>query len=125
MWFWWFALVCDVLIPLVMIVFGRVMWKHCPANINSWIGYRTQRSMKNRDTWQFAHEFCGRLWWKYGWIMLLPSVVATLFVYGAGEDPIGVVMLITMGLQSAILVYPIWQTERALKNRFDDNGVKR
>ena len=64
MWFWWFMLICDLIVPIVMIIGGRMMWKHCPKSINGIVGYRTNRSMKNMDTWKFAHKYCGKLWWK-------------------------------------------------------------
>lgn len=41
--FWWFMLICDMLIPVVMIIVGRWMWIHCPKNINGMLGYRTAR----------------------------------------------------------------------------------
>ena len=44
MWFWWFMLICDLLIPITMVVAGRMMWKHCPKHINGMFGYRTTRS---------------------------------------------------------------------------------
>ena len=66
MWFWWFIFVCDLLIPIIMITAGNMMWKHAPKKINRIIGYRTARSMKNIDTWNFAQKHCGRLWWKIG-----------------------------------------------------------
>ena len=47
MWFWWFILVCDLLVPFTMLIAGRMMWKHCPKHINGVVGYRTRRSMKN------------------------------------------------------------------------------
>lgn len=50
MWFWWFMIICDLVIPILMIFTGRMMWKHTPKNINGIIGYRTRRSMKNMDT---------------------------------------------------------------------------
>lgn len=75
MWFWWFMFVFDLLIPALMIISGKMMWKHPPKTINGIIGYRTARSMKNRDTWKYAHDYCGRLWWKIGWVLLLPSVI--------------------------------------------------
>ena len=56
MWFWWFMLICDMIIPIVMVIVGRIMWKHCPKHINGISGYRTTRSMKNMDTWKFAHD---------------------------------------------------------------------
>ncbi len=91
MWFWWFMLICDLLIPVIMIVVGRLMWKHPPKKINGLMGYRTSRSMKNMETWKFAHEYSGRLWWEVGWILLLPSIVVHIPVYGASDNMIGIV----------------------------------
>ena len=54
MWFWWFMLICDLIIPIAMVICGRMMWKHCPKHMNSMSGYRTTRSMKKMDTWKFA-----------------------------------------------------------------------
>ncbi len=62
MGFWLLMLSCNLLIPLLMIICGRIMWQHTPQNINHIIGYRTARSMKSQATWQFAHDYCGRLW---------------------------------------------------------------
>ncbi|MEE0057733.1 MAG: SdpI family protein [[Bacteroides] pectinophilus] len=49
-------MICDCTIPLLMIIAGRMMWKHCPKKINGIVGYRTKMSMINMDTWKFAHE---------------------------------------------------------------------
>ena len=49
MWFWWYMFVCDLLVPLTMIICGKMMWKHPPAKINGMAGYRTARSMKNME----------------------------------------------------------------------------
>lgn len=35
---------------------GIFLTVHDPKNINGLIGYRTSRSMRNMDTWNFAHE---------------------------------------------------------------------
>ena len=34
MCFWWFMLLCDLLIPAVMMLAGYMMRKHCPKQIN-------------------------------------------------------------------------------------------
>ncbi len=120
--FWWFAFACDVLIPLLMIIFGRMMWKRCPSKINSWYGYRTARSMKNMDTWKFAHQHFGKQWWKIGWIILLPSVLILLPAYSATENTIAIVLLAVETVQMIFMVYPMVQTERALKENFNDDG---
>ena len=46
---------CNLLVPLVMLIGGYYMCKRPPEDINSAMGYRTKRSKKNKDTWKFAH----------------------------------------------------------------------
>ena len=126
MWFWWFMFVCDLLIPIIMIVCGRILWKYPPSNINGIIGYRTARSMKNMDTWKFAQNYCGRLWWKSGWIMLLPSFVVHLPFYHSSEDSIGALGGILCTVQCIVLVVSTFFVERALKKYFyDDERCRR
>jgi uncharacterized membrane protein len=122
MWFWWFMFICDLLIPLVMIICGRMMWKNPPKRINSIIGYRTSRSMKNMDTWNFAHDYCGRLWWKMGWIVLIPSIIVQLPFYGSLVSTIGIVGGILCTVQCVILIVSIFPTEMALRRNFTDEG---
>ena len=118
-------LVCSVLIPIIMIIAGRMMWKHCPKKINYVYGYRTGRSMKNMDTWKFAHDHCGRLWWKLGWIMLIPSVLIPLPFFHSSEDVIGIVALALCSVQVIILIASVFPTEAALEKAFADDGTRR
>lgn len=125
MWFWWFMFACDLIIPIIMIIAGRLMWKHCPKNINYIFGYRTTRSMKNIDTWKFAHEFCGRLWWRIGLIMLVPSALLYIPFYRSDESVIGTVAVILMTIQCIVLIASIFPTESALKKTFNDDGTRK
>lgn len=120
MGFWWFMFLCDLLIPLMMILFGRMMWKHPPKSINAVVGYRTKRSMKNMDTWKFAHDYCGRLWWRTGWLMLLLSAAVHVPVYGKSENVIGTVGGVLCTIQCVALILSIFPTERALKRNFPE-----
>lgn len=125
MWFWRFMFVCDLLIPILMISAGRMMWKHPPKKINGMIGYRTALSMKNQDTWKFAHDYCGKLWWKIGWIMLISSAVIHVPFYNCPENIIGIMGGILCAIQCVILAVSIFPTERALKGTFTKEGVRR
>ncbi|MCH5267731.1 MAG: SdpI family protein [Lachnospiraceae bacterium] len=118
MGFWWFLFVMDLLVPVLMIISGRMMWKHCPKDINGIIGYRTTRSMKNMDTWKFAHDYCGRLWWKIGWIMLIPSVLAHILIYGESDNVVGTVGGILVMVQCVVLTGSIIPVEIALRKNF-------
>lgn len=125
MWFWWFMLISDLLIPLLMIFAGRMMWKHTPKNINGVIGYRTSRSMKNIDTWRFANNYCGKLWCKIGKIMLFPSVILHFPFYGRSAEVIGTFGAILCTIQIIILLISILPTEKAMKKNFTEDGVRR
>lgn len=123
--FWIFMLIMDLLIPVVMIGFGSYFAKNAPREINHTFGYRTTMSMKNRDTWEFAHHYCGRLWRIIGWIMFAVSIVAMLFATGKGINYIGAYGAILCGIQVAVLIVSIFPTENALKKNFDEFGHRR
>ena len=125
MWFWWFMLFCDLLVPVLMILGGWMMWKHPPKKINMAIGYRTARSTKNIDTWRFAQDYCGHLWWKIGWTMLLPSLLVHLPFYGRSEGAVGTLGDILCSIQCIVMIGSIFPTERALKKTFTREGVRR
>ena len=125
MWFWWFLFICNLIVPVIMLIAGRLMWKHCPQKINSVYGYRTRRSMKNMDTWKFAHNYCGRLWYKIGCIMLLLTVVVQISFFRSGEEVIGTVGLVLCTIQIVVLIASIFPTEAALKKTFHEDGTRR
>lgn len=125
MWLWWFWLICDLFIPLVMIVVGRMTWKHCPKNINSLIGYRTTRSMKNMDTWKFAHEYCGKLWWKLGWLIMILTALMYIPLYQGNDNKIGIAGVVLITIQCTVLIISIYPTEKALKEHFTDDGTRK
>lgn len=125
MWFWWFMFLCNLFIPITLIIFGKFMWKHCPKKINRIIGYRTKRSMKNMDTWKFAHSYCGSLWWKIGWIMLFISILIQIPFFYCNENCIGVVGGVICIIQCIILIVSIFLTENALKKTFFENEIRK
>lgn len=125
MGFWAFMLIMNLLIPVIMIGFGSYFIKKAPKEINSFFGYRTSRSMKNKDTWEFAHHYCGRLWRYMGWIMLSISVIAMLLVIGKDTDLVGDFGGILCSVQTALLIVSIFPTEVALKRTFDEHGHHR
>lgn len=125
MWFWFYMFAMNNLIPVIMLVIGIWFSKHPPRKINAAAGYRTSRSMRNQETWDFAQNYCGVLWKKLGWIMLPVSVIVAGATYGMSEDGIGMVSLILIHIQLAVLLGSIYPVEKALKNTFDEEGNKK
>ena len=123
--FWWFILMCDLLLPITLLIAGKMMWKHCPKQINGVLGYRTARSMKNMDTWRFAHEYCGRLWWKIGLFMIVPSALIHIPFYRGDKKTIGTVSLVLVTIQIVIVIASIFPTEAALKKTFHSDRTRK
>ncbi len=122
MGYWFFMLICILLCPVSMATGGWIMWKHTPKKINSLVGYRSMRSMKNEDTWQFANTHCGKRWWKLGILLLLPSLIPMLAVITARQETIGIVSIVIMSVQCTVMLLSILPTESALKRNFDADG---
>ena len=125
MFFWTFMLVCDLLVPITMILFGWIFIHRPPKKINSIYGYRTSRSMKNQDTWEFAHYYCGKLWGILGTIMFVITIVFQIFVLGKEQECVGALGLLFVFIQMSVLILTVIPVQRALKHTFDENGNRK
>lgn len=125
MFFWWFMFVCNLIYSFLLIVCGWCMWKHCPQEINSFVGYRTRRSKMNQDTWRFAHENCGRRWWRLGWLLLFPTVIVQIPFYGSGDAAVGRLGLLICIIECGLIVLSILPTEKALQRNFNEDGTRK
>ena len=123
--FYVYMLLTSLLIPVIMLVFGWIFRCRAPKKINVWYGYRSARSMKNEDTWVFAHQHIGRTWMLVGVVLLVVSVIPMIAVYGKDDDTVSVVSLVLTVVQLIPLVVSLIPTERALKNTFDENGIRK
>ena len=123
MGYWVFMLVMVLIMPITMIVFGRLFSNKAPKDINHTFGYRTKRSMMNKDTWKFAHAYIGKLWFICGLILI--SVVIMALVLGKGTDTVGMVGAILTVVQMILMIGTIIPTEYALNKNFDKLGRRR
>lgn len=78
---------------------------------------RTKMSV-NTDTWEFAHHYCGKIWFYSGLAMLIISIVVMTFVLGKDNNFIGAIGCILCMLQMIPLISSIILTEFALKKNF-------
>ena len=118
-------LIVNLIIPAVMLFGGYMMRKCPPRNISRWVGFRTALSMKNEDTWAFAHACCGRVWWKTGWISLALPVLVQLPFAKAGEETLETLALVMVLAQSFVLLGTVVYVQKELKRTFDESGRRR
>lgn len=120
-----FLFACDLIIPIIILLFGIRVTKHEPKNINGVYGYRTTRSMKNQETWKFANQYCGILWRKLGSIMLIISIVIAAIATRLNDNTEALVCGVLVTIQTVALVASIFPVEKALRENFDENGNKK
>ena len=125
MTFWIFMLLMNLLFPLTMIVLGSRFVKKAPATISAWYGYRTRMSMKNRDTWEFAHRYFGRLYRVTGWVLLPLAIGAMLFLLKRDVGSVSLWAVAILWVQLLANIGLIIPTEIALKKQFDQDGIHR
>lgn len=113
-----FLFLCTVLIPVMMSGIGLLMKKHPPKKINSFYGYRTSRSMKSQETWDFAHSRFSQIWIPLGVVVALVSG-AVMFAFKAHCEPVSVSILMIQVIIISLTIIPV---EKALKENFDENG---
>jgi uncharacterized membrane protein len=110
------------LLPLVMVICGMSYTKRGPKKITRLQGYRSKMSMKNRETWDFAHKNLGDLWFKLGAPLLAVTSVVSLLVFRETTKQITTWCCVIFVIQLVIMVLPVAYTEKALKENFDENG---
>ena len=120
-----FNIVFTLFMPVLMILCGYLMYKHTPKDINCLVGYRTAMSMKNQETWDFAHNYCGRLWVKVGAVMTIISALVCVPYCFMSSGNATVIMCIAEVIQVVVLCWTIVPTERALKDNFDQDGNRK
>ena len=125
MGYWIFMLAMGLLFPAIMILFGAIFTKTAPKKINYIFGYRTDMSMKNRETWEFAHKYIGKQWFRLGLLLIPITVIPMLFVIGKTENIVGAVGLIVGFINTIVLIVPIFFTEKALNRTFDKDGKRK
>ena len=120
-------LVMNLLTPLVMIIYGRVFEKKPPkiARSKFAFGYRTVMSMKNEETWEYAHRFFGKLWFRFGIAVGLISIIVLFFFIGKDKDTVGFAGMIICYVQLVAMLLPVIPTELAIRRRFDKYGNRK
>ena len=122
---WALMLFSTLIVPVLIICFGNLLYKKPPKKINGMYGYRTARSMKTAETWEFANRGIGRLWRTAGLAMLIPTATVMLFCLERPENVAGVCTLALVLIQTTVLCVTIVMVEKALGRTFDENGVRK
>ena len=107
--------------PLIILVVGIVFWMYPPRKINEFYGYRTTRSRKSQEAWDFAQKYSAKLMTVLG---LMALAVASIAHWLQSRLCLNseYVMLYDNGITAALVIMvvlpPIVLTELELRKRF-------
>lgn len=124
-----------LIVPAVILFGGAVMRSVPPGEPNRFVGFRTARSMRSQKAWDFANTYCGNLWKRLGWILLILSPAAVLviaaIVFAAipnPEDAAASFTWLLLGITAAqvlCMLISIACVEKKLRDTFREDGTKR
>ena len=112
-----------LLIPGIMIFFGRTMRDHPPKTINAAYGFRTAMSMINQDTWDYAQAACAKRWRRWGRVLALITMIVLFFALR--RPSFADVLGFYTAFETAFLLASVAATEIDLRRTFDEKGQRR
>lgn len=104
--------------PILMVMIGMSWRNNPPKTINKVYGYRTTRSMKSKESWEFAHRYFGRILFKLVLVITVLTIVILLIFKNSNDNTLVKVVLIILMIQVIAFILPVIPTEIALKRNF-------
>ncbi|WP_333852916.1 SdpI family protein [Epilithonimonas sp.] len=101
------------IIGIIFILAGLIQMIFPPKKINSLYGYRTPRSMKNFEVWNFAQKLSPKILILIGFVLILFGIIALLL--GLQEVLIN---SIGFGLMLLFAIILFFYMESAIKKKF-------
>lgn len=109
-----FVKIFSFFIPVLMILFGMLLWFSPPKDINNVYGYRTKRSMINDDAWNYAQVCMGKSWFLVGIVL----VFVTLFLLPRINLDSDSLLITILSIQIVFMFLPLAGVEYLLKRKF-------
>ncbi len=106
---------------LILTVVGIVLWMYPPKKINEFYGYRTTRSRKSQEAWDFAQRYSAKLLTMFGFAALIVGAAAHLFRNSLCINSDYLMLYdicITLLLPIIVVLTSIVLTELELRKRF-------
>jgi len=103
----------SLITGIIFSLLGWAFYQSPSSEINNLVGYRTRRSMKSQEHWDFAQRLSGKLTGIAGCCMVALSLLSYLIPVDTEYKQIGGLVLVALSA-----IYTIAGTEIALIKRF-------
>lgn len=115
----WIACFLGVLvIPVVIIILGKIFRDNPPKEINGIKGYRTKRSMASQEAWDYANRLMGKIYFIVGICLLAVTVIVHCLFFKAQPIAIAIETFALVTVQSVAIALCSIPVEKSLKEKF-------
>lgn len=113
-------LVLNLIVPFVMVLVATILKKNPATDMESHNGYNTPTSRKSHAHWDYAQSIAPGIFMRNGKILLGIEIILSLALFVLD---IGVNAALVVGnvIGFGFLLYTFWKTEKAVKEKFDNN----
>lgn len=125
MGYWLYMTAVTLLVPVIIICVGNAFRRTPPKNSDSLLGYKTKMSVINQDTWEFSNLYFGKLAFRWGWIMLVATVLIMALTFYRSKQIITTAGLITIFTQAIPPLCFFPAVEYKLKKTFHPDGSRK
>jgi len=101
---------------ILIYIIIRITEIYPPKSMNKMYGYRTPRSMKSQEHWDFAQDYSNVQMKKAALAMILLGLIGHFLNLGRDLE-----LAVSCMIVGILTLAPVFITERALKDRFPEN----
>ena len=119
------VLIISEILPLFVLLCGLRFRRGVPYNVLTIISYRTEKSMRSRASWDYAHDLCGKIWVVLGAVSAVVAALVIALSFRLDDSTFGNTATAVMASELAAIIISVVCIERALGRAFDKNGRPR
>jgi len=101
----------NFILSIFILLLGILLKIYPPKNINPYYGYRTIRSIKNKENWEIANKLYSDLLMKFSFL----TVSLQIITYVLFDGLLSLIIASILWLFS--IFFPIYLTEKRLKEK--------
>lgn len=101
----------------LLFFFSLIFYFFPPKNINSFYGYRTNKTMKNETIWKFANTFFIKQFLIYATLSFVAALIFVSISKNISWQPMAIMLL--------SLAVSVIKTEQEINKNFDEDGNKK
>ncbi len=72
---WKILSIFSLAVPVAMVALGLILWRCPPKGPNWLLGFRSRRARAGDDSWAFAQDLAGKIWFCLGLCLLIAALL--------------------------------------------------